>query len=410
MAAAGEISAAERQELMTHIEECVACRKTLAEMKDIHATWLPEREGFEIKRSFAAESKLRQLVLQRASAEGAQFSGDARLPAVPVSHLPRPFYQRPLHPLLAVAAGILVVLAGVGIYGRRNLHGSVPQPLAAVQSVAVDAQHPAVSDSEASQLEVMRENARQTQLAQQKLEAALKEAQADRQRLQRQLEAAEQRAGTLDQSNAAAVQEVAELHAQLDSARANESYAEQQLAAWKASTSERQTELTLVEGENRDLREKLAQQTASADRERELMAAGREIRDLIAARNLHIIDVYDTSGEGKTQRSFGRVFYTEGKSLVFYAYDLPLSRPATKYAFYAWGKKDGSGEVKVRNLGIFYNDDQAQKRWVLKITDPRVLSEIDSVFVTLEKTDDFGSAPTGKKLLSAYLGSPANHP
>ena len=140
------------------------------------------------------------------------------------------------------------------------------------------------------------------------------------------------------------------------------------------------------------------------------MAAGREIRDLIAARNLHIIDVYDTNGEGKMQKAFGRVFYTEGKSLVFYAYDLGTHRGATeKYAYYAWGKRDAN-ERGIRKLGIFYNDDQIQKRWVLQITDPHVLSEIDSVFITLEPTDKPGLHPSGKKLLSAYLGSPANHP
>jgi hypothetical protein len=57
-----------------------------------------------------------------------------------------------------------------------------------------------------------------------------------------------------------------------------------------------------------------------------------------------------------------------------------------------------------------YSDDQAQKRWVLKVTDPEVLSQIDSVFVTLERTDNPGNRPRGKELLSAYLHSPANHP
>jgi len=33
---------------------------------------------------------------------------------------------------------------------------------------------------------------------------------------------------------------------------------------------------------------------------------------LVAARNLHIVDVYDADPSGKRQRAFGRVFYTEG--------------------------------------------------------------------------------------------------
>jgi len=60
-------------------------------------------------------------------------------------------------------------------------------------------------------------------------------------------------------------------------------------------------------------------------------------------------------------------------------------------------------------LGIFYVDDQKQNRWVLKFDDPDVLTEIDSVFVTVEPPG--GSAkPTGHKLLYAYLKANPNHP
>src|SRR5260370_34462599 len=134
----------------------------------------------------------------------------------------------------------------------------------------------------------------------------------------------------------------------------------------------------------KNLNARLTQQSASIEGERQLSSVGRDIRDLIAARNLHIIDVYDTDSRGKTTRAFGRVFYTEGKSLIFYAYDLSLGHTdAGTYAFYVWGKKDGDPHL-LRNLGPFAKDDRAQKRWVLTITDPRVLAEIDSVIITLQ--------------------------
>jgi len=70
------------------------------------------------------------------------------------------------------------------------------------------------------------------------------------------------------------------------------------------------------------------------------LSAGRDIRDLISARNLHIIDVYDTDSHGKTTRAFGRVFFTEGKSLVFYAYDLSSGHSAAAtYAFMSGERK-----------------------------------------------------------------------
>ena len=138
-----------------------------------------------------------------------------------------------------------------------------------------------------------------------------------------------------------------------------------------------------------------------------MLAANRDIRDLIAARNLHIADIFDTDAKGKTRAGFGRVFFTEGKSLIFYAFD--LTNPNVKNAaFQAWGQREG-GPTQAINLGLFYNDDQKQARWVLKFDDPQVLREIDSVFVTVASPDG-GRQPAGNKLLYAYFGNQINHP
>src|SRR5690348_11138786 len=120
MAAAGEIGAADRQELSSHVEHCASCEKTLADMKEIHATWLPERNGFEIKRSHAAESKLRQSILQRVGAEGAQFSREALLPMPLVSHRSVSGHQRFFYHMLATAALLLLALTSLGVLGRIN--------------------------------------------------------------------------------------------------------------------------------------------------------------------------------------------------------------------------------------------------------------------------------------------------
>jgi predicted RNase H-like nuclease (RuvC/YqgF family) len=72
----------------------------------------------------------------------------------------------------------------------------------------------------------------------------------------------------------------------------------------------------------RELSDQLAEQTALLSRERDLLSADRDIRELMGARNLHIADVFDTDAKGKTRPTLGRIFFTEGKSLVFYAYDL----------------------------------------------------------------------------------------
>jgi hypothetical protein len=143
-----------------------------------------------------------------------------------------------------------------------------------------------------------------------------------------------------------------------------------------------------------------------------MLSAGREIRDIMGARELHIVDVVDRDGKGRVRKAFGRAFYTQGKSLIFYAFDLPAKNTADgKFVYAAWGSNSNNLNSKVsRSLGIFYNDDQNQHRWAMKFGDPKTLQEIDTVFVTLEPSDRPFTAPTGKPILEAYFGTPPNHP
>jgi hypothetical protein len=139
------------------------------------------------------------------------------------------------------------------------------------------------------------------------------------------------------------------------------------------------------------------------------LASDRDIRELIGARDLYIADVFDVDSHSRTRKPFGRVFYTRGKSLVFYAYDLDRQPDLKKaMAFQAWGRSTTDGG-KPLNLGIFYMDSESNRRWVLRFDDPEQLAEIDTVFVTVEPHG--GSAePTGKPLLYASLRKEANHP
>jgi hypothetical protein len=259
--------------------------------------------------------------------------------------------------------------------------------------------------------EVLRQEASQLRDGKAALEEALRSSQAEQAVLRKQLDEEQHRSITLVQDKIESARAIAELQQQLELSRANQTKVEIELAKLQSVQGTSEAVTIAQQQEIVSLNEKLADQSTSIDRERQLLSAGRDIRDLISARNLHIIDVYDTDSRGKTTRAFGRVFYTEGKSLVFYAYDLASGHAeAGTYAFYVWGKKDGDAHL-LRNLGPFAKDDQAQKRWVLTITDPRVLAEIDSVFVTLEPSDQKKAGrPSGKRLLSAFLGTPANHP
>ncbi len=168
--------------------------------------------------------------------------------------------------------------------------------------------------------------------------------------------------------------------------------------------------ITLQNTEIRELRQKVADQAEALDQQQEFAAKAGDVRELVVARNLHIIDVHDRDGDGKSQRAFGRIFYTEGKSLIFYAYDLADPRKLdAKVSFHVWGERLGA-EKPIRSLGIFHNDDVNDGRWVLTFDDPHVLAQIDSVFVTVESSKKAIKEPGGRRILFAFLGDKPNHP
>ena len=158
-----------------------------------------------------------------------------------------------------------------------------------------------------------------------------------------------------------------------------------------------------------DLSRSLEERERETADQQDLLAKDRDIRELMAARDLVITEVYDVARTGKTEKAFGRVFYTRGKSLVFYAYDLneqPGLHEASAYQ--AWGSR-GKDEAQAFNLGMFYEDNVAKKRWVVKFSDKKKLDQIDTVFVTVEPHGG-SERPTGKPLLYAYLKVTPNHP
>jgi hypothetical protein len=184
--------------------------------------------------------------------------------------------------------------------------------------------------------------------------------------------------------------------AKTELARVNETRAQDQ-----ASAVARQFRIS-------QLSEQLRVANADLDLERQLAKAGKDVRDLMGARQLHVVDVRDTDPSGKASKAFGRVFLTEGKSLIFYAFDLNENRVANaKRTFEVWGQKEGKTST-THSLGFLYVDDKAAKRWALKVENPELVKEIDTVFVTVEPANG-STKPSGQRMLYAYLGD-ANHP
>lgn len=167
--------------------------------------------------------------------------------------------------------------------------------------------------------------------------------------------------------------------------------------------------LKASEAKVNDLSHLLGQRETDLEQQDQLLSHDRDIRELMGARDLYIAEVYDVAGTGETKKPYGRVFYTRGKSLIFYAYDLDQQTELKRAsAFQAWGRRGPDRQQSV-NLGIFYEDNASRKRWILKCDDPKTLEQIDAVFVTVEPNSGSHN-PSSKPLLFAYLKVNANHP
>jgi hypothetical protein len=151
-----------------------------------------------------------------------------------------------------------------------------------------------------------------------------------------------------------------------------------------------------------------ARQASVAEQQR-LLVSDPDIREILGARDLLMADVYDNDNDGHAEKAFGRIFYTKNKSLVFYAFDLDKI-PAAKNArtFEAWGE-DGTTRGRPVNLGTFYMDNEANRRWVFKLDNPEIMRRINAVFVTVEAKAG-GKRPSGDQRLYTYLRIQPNHP
>lgn len=195
----------------------------------------------------------------------------------------------------------------------------------------------------------------------------------------------------------------------VDIAQASLEKSQTELDALKQERSQDQARAESLQVQIKDLHDQLRDREQELGKQQDLLARDRDIRDLMGARDLYIAEVYDVARDGTTQKPYGRVFYTKGKSLIFYAYDLDQQAGAKDTStFQAWGR-GGADRQQVLNLGVFYQDSAAKKRWVLKFDDPRMLEQLDAVFVTVEPHGG-SRKPSNKPLLFASLRIDANHP
>lgn len=416
VASVGQASGAELAELQQHMASCAECRQRYFDFMEIGASHYavttdnPELSATEANACIDS-ALLRERFFKRAESQGIVFSHagtDATLPE-PRIHF---FTQKNWPALAARAAAAVLLVAAVGLsgyyLGGRRVH------TASLATHSSGSHDPAHVDSDGQQLRSRLASLEAENLSLttelESLKSSYTRATSAFARLQDNNAETEKQRSALSADLKGRDETIGQLQKRVEESQSAVASLRGELEIVQVGRAEDQANLIESQVRIRDLSDQLAEKSSALEREKELLLAGRDVRELMASRNLHIVDVFDTDPKGKTRPAFGRIFLTEGKSLIFYAYDLNDPRvQSAGYHYRVWGKREGPSQ-RAKSLGIFYSDDKSQKRWVLQYDDPKVLQEIDSVFVTLEPPNENQSQPKGDKLMYAYLRGQANHP
>jgi hypothetical protein len=417
LAMIGEASAAELRDLKEHLDQCPDCRQEYFEFVQFVLPQLSLAADTEPVHELMAEDRkaIRADFLTKAANAGVHFSEEA-LAGPEVSARPEPISLRKaaawprLGLRYGLALGLAVILVvGAFLVGRRsnitrgpvfaNLSHAEPTPLPkTTQTSSIVTPDPVTPDPSIAdtQLAELRKELADVRNRLEKSKTALDASDAERAALREQIAKRDDLLKETEGAKQGSEDARASLQAQLEKLEQKQSALEADYASQTAAVVE--------------LADRLKQQKTAAEQERQLAMTHSEVRDLMASRNLHIVDVFDTDTRGKTKPIFGRVFFAENTQLVFYAYDLnEVQGRDTKIDYHVWGQKEGPGH-SAKSLGVFRSDDNAQRRWVFKSDDEQLLSQIDSIFVTVEKKDSPKAEPKGQKLMYAYLRDRPNHP
>ena len=418
----GELTEEEQKRLREHLAVCPSCRRVVRQYQSvvdqaitsIAATEEPERIGHD--RSWSQERAEKALFVRLAREEKRppDRTGNRNTSSdFPHRILPTPNESTWRHVWMLYAAGILLFVAlsffayRIGIRRGADAAKAVPpQPSASapVQPSLEEQLSDAGHDHELARAEIAHRDRMIADLRHQldRQSAEINKMKAAQDRLESDLQA-----GAASRQDL--IQERGELAQKLDSAETSSQALRGEMDTLTEKSAADANRFKASEAKINDLTRLLQQRETDLDQQDQLLAHDRDIRELMGARDLYIAEVYDVAGTGETKKPYGRVFYTRGKSLIFYAYDLDQQTELKRAsAFQAWGRRGPDRQQSV-NLGIFYEDNASRKRWILKCDDPKPLAQIDAVFVTVEPNGG-SHKPSSRPLLFAYLKVNPNHP
>jgi hypothetical protein len=419
LAASGSLKEAEGKKLREHLVACSECREAMKEFNvvvdEVIPEFAPELTGEPaFDPSFSqekAEASFRKRLTDEKERELDPVGAHSSVSPVvvrQVSSFRRHFERYDLW-LPMAASALLCLTLGILSYRTGRNHGIEWARLEerskpAAQAVSVDAHAVTQPDTELQDTELAARDAAladlRRKIAQNSSELERLKALASAQQLALRT-SADDKNGVTDERDRL-LRQVSVEEAKLQETQERLKNLERERSEYVIHTASLETRIAQLSNSLEE-RERLTTQ------QQDLLAKDRDIRDLIGARDLYITEIFDVARNGDTRKAAGRVFFTKGKSLVFYAYDLNDS-PGVKDAstFEAWGQR-GSDWRQASKLGIFYEDNASKKRWVVKSNDRRTLDQIDAVFITVEPNGG-SERPTGKPLLFAYLKVAPNHP
>jgi hypothetical protein len=413
----GSLSEAEEAKLEAHVAKCADCRAALKEFQEAAAIAGPlfaaegSQESHLADETWSvdeAEKRLRE----RVGANGRKTAfRSGRVPFEALSNSERPPIADHWSVAWASLAAILLLSAALGVVAYRvgmNRGVESVKPLPTSDPVATPKVQEEASD---------RGHERQTLLAQlAQRDRSLDELRHLVDRKSQEITELKENQAKLQQATAGSEGEkqqlsdaTAQLSKKLEAAESSLRKTQSELESMRAERGKDDVQAKVLQAKVDDLNRLLEERETTIDRQQEFLAKDRDIRELMGARDLYIAEVFDVAKTGVTKKPYGRVFYTKGKSLVFFAYDLDKQAGVRDAStFQAWGRR-GSDKSQSLNLGIFYEDSSSKKRWKLQFDDPQKLEQIDAVFVTVEPAGG-SRLPSGKQLLFAYLKIDPNHP
>jgi peptidoglycan hydrolase CwlO-like protein len=423
----GELTEEEQKRLQEHLAVCSSCREALRQYQSVVDQAIPsiaaieESENEEPQRvehdpSWSQDRAEKALFdrLAREQKRSPNRADNANSPSdFPHRIFPTPSESTWRHVWMLYAAGILLFVAlsffayRIGMRRGTDIAQAVPpQPSTPlpVQPSLEEQLSDAGHEHEVARAEIVHRDRMIAELRRQleRQSAEINEMKASQARLEKDLQAG-------DASRQDLIQQRTELAEKLDTAQTNSQSLQEKMGTLTQQSADDANRLKASEAKVNDLTHQLQQRETDLEQQDELLAHDRDIRELMGARDLYIAEVYDVAGTGETKKPYGRVFYTRGKSLIFYAYDLDQQTELKRAsAFQAWGRRGPDRQQSV-NLGIFYEDNASRKRWILECDDPKTLAQIDAVFVTVEPNGG-SHKPSSKPLLFAYLKVNPNHP